>query len=1198
MAKLRSLNELVKFNSSFRNAINLYLNLNKEDKILSYIPTTSSIKILNEYLQSIDERNNLASLLIGPYGKGKSHLLLVLMAIATLERNKENKAIIDNLIAKIEPLENVGKKSIELIQKVWNKKKYLPVIVMASQGDLNQAFLYALHEALKRDGKEDLVPDTYYSMAEERILDWKENYTDTYELFEDYLKEYERTADEFIAELRHYSKEMLDVFKKIYPKLTSGSDFNPLAASEVTPLYKSVCEKLCYDYDYSGIYIIFDEFSKFIEGQDKLYTGNNMLILQEICELANESKQIYITMVTHKSIKEYGKYLSQEVINAFTGIEGRIAERYFVTSSKNNYELIQNAILKNVELMNEVPQYQMYLGEEAVDKYYDLPPFKTNFKREDFERIILRGCYPLNPITAYLLLNVSEKVAQNERTLFTFISKDEPYSMARYVKLHNDTQPWSIGADLIYDYFSGLFKKDVTNEFIHREWLSAEYAISKCNSEEQKKMVKALAIVLIVNKEEEIPASDRKLQLAVNYVGGEEVLKQLEELKIIYMKHSTNSYVFKTRAGSELRKEIKRQKEIKGSNINIPKILLDVTGDYYIIPKKYNTEHSMTRYFRHEFMCVDDFLNIHDANAFFEKKENADGKMISLFSFNDKIRDKEIKGQLKKFCDERLIVRYSTIPFLLFEQAKEYEVIQELKENNIFFDDNEILLREIPLMLEDLASQLMDAVSKMYENRENYSVYYVAGKRVVEEKSDSAETAVNICCEKIYNRTPIINNEMINRQEINTGATKKARKTIIEAILNHKDNEDFYSGTNQEATVYRALFKNTGILAGKPDANINEVMEIMNGFVEDCAVERLSFDILFVRLTAAPYGMRRGVIPLYWSYVLANRMEDIIIYFYKKEVELTADIVLNMCENPSDYFLFVSKEEIEKEKYIKNLQKCFRVQENLNLTDFRINDILICMQRWFRALPQVTRNINIVEDYKYATGISIYLTKIRALLQRADANPYEIIFENIPASLESVGDYGLTFDRLEKCKLAFDRYYDWILEKAVDCTYAVFGCNNNGDLYHLLKEWYERQSNVAKKELQGNDITTLMNYIERLEIYDDLEITRNLVRIVMGVYVENWSGDAGEDYIIAFKQLKEKIESIKDNKGGGEYSLIFTSKSGSVHERRYTPVDENVAPVLRNTLEDVLEEFDDLSVNDRVAILLEMIEKTITRRIL
>ena len=1194
MAKLKSLNELVEFNSEFRNAINLYLNLNCESKILSYIPTTSSIKILNEYLESIDKEKDLATLLIGPYGKGKSHLLLVLLAIATLERNEKNQTIIEKLIEKVKRLEDVGEESANLILNVWNKKKYLPVIISGSQGDLNQAFLYALHEALKRDDKVELIPDTYYSIAEKRIIDWKENYNETYKSYEKYLKKYGKTAEESLAELKQFSKEMLDIFKEIYPKITSGSEFNPLAASEVLPLYKSVSEKLCNDYDYSGIYIVFDEFSKFIEGQDKLYTGNNMKLLQDICELASESKKVFLTMVTHKSIKEYGKYLPQEVINGFMGIEGRIQERYFITSSKNNYELIQNAILKDGKLLKDIPQYHFCLGEETSDKYFRLPPFATNFDKVTFEKIILRGCYPLNPVTAYLLLNISEKVAQNERTLFTFISKDEPNSMARYVTLHTEKQPWSIGADLVYDYFSNLFKKDVTNEFIHREWLNAEYAISKCTSEEQRKMIKALAVILIVNKEEEMPANDIVLQLATNLIDGTEVIQQLDNQKLIYKKGYTNCYAFKTRAGSELKKEINKQREIKGNHINIAKVLLDVTGDYYIIPKKYNTEHRMTRYFQHEFMNVEDFYNIQDINVLLDDLKKADGKLISLYSLKDEMDIEEIKTKLRAFANGRLIVRYSKKPFVKTDVARDFEIIQELKKDNTFFDDNEILFREIPLMLEDLTDQLAYVVSEMYENKEDAGILYCPEKKVIFLESGKEEEAVSVCCEKVYCKTPIVNNEMINRQDINTGATKKARRTIIETILNHMDDEEFYIGTSQEATIYRALFKNTNVLEGTVKGGLKEVLDLMNSFVEDCSSEKMSFEILTEKLVSAPYGMRRGVIPLYWSYILSKRNEDIVIYFDKKEVRLTADIILNMCEKPEDYYLFVSKEDVEKERYIKNLQECFFVEENLNLTDFRINDILICMQRWFRALPQVTRNINTVDGYEYANGVEKYLKKLRILLQKVDVNPYEMIFENIPDALESIGNYNVTFERISQCKKAFDKYYYWILDKAVNCTYTTFGSDNDGDLHHLLKEWYRKQSNVAKRELQNSKITKFMNYIERLSIYDDAEITSNLVKIVTGVYIENWGEDACDSYVPELKSIITEVESIKDDEKRGEYILRFKGKTGIDYDRLYTPVDESFTPVLRNTLEDTLEEFNDLSVNDRVAILLEIIEKIIS----
>ena len=47
---------------------------------------------------------------------------------------------------------------------------------------------------------------------------------------------------------------------------------------------------------------------------------------------------------------------------------------------------------------------------------------------------------------------------------------------------------------------------------------------------------------------------------------------------------------------------------------------------------------------------------------------------------------------------------------------------------------------------------------------------------------------------------------MVNRAEIGTAQTKKARLNIVQAILSHTDTPEFYRGSNQEATIYRSLF--------------------------------------------------------------------------------------------------------------------------------------------------------------------------------------------------------------------------------------------------------------------------------------------------------------------------------------------------------------------------------------------------------
>lgn len=715
MAKINSLRDIIQFNSNFKTAINLYLSLNKAEKVLGYIPTKSSVSFLGEYLKAVLENKEQATLLVGPYGKGKSHLLLVLLAVLSMKKTPESESAINELIDNVSKTDEVGERVSEYIGQVWDKKRFLPVLITDTTGDLNQAFLYGLNDALKRDGLLDLAPETYYSIALDRIDDWEQNYFETYKMFERELTQNGMSIAELKTDLKQYSQKTLILFKEIYPKVTAGSEFNPMALADALPLYKSVSEKLVDEYGYSGIYIVFDEFSKFIEGQNNIAAGTNMHLLQSMCELATDSKnaQVFITMVAHKSIKEYGKYLSRDLINLFTGIEGRIIEKYFVTSSKNNYELIKNAIVKDDSKLLNIPHYEKYLGKEKFKEFYSLPAFRSGFDETEFKNVIFNGCYPLNPIAAYLLLNISEKVAQNERTLFTFISNDEPHSMARFVSEHTLDKEWSIGADLIYEYFSALFKKDVVNEFIHNIWLSAEYAIDKCDTEDQRKIVKALAVILIVNKEDEIPATEKYLKLCINASDPEQALMELKKKEFIYKKNSTDSYVFKTRAGSELKAEIKRQRELKGENVNYSKVLLDVTGNYFIIPRKYNTVKMMTRYFTNEFMSVDDFLNITSSTALLDN--TLDGKVITLYSFS-RIKQEAVKQHLLELAEKRLVVICPKKGLKAKKQLKDYEIISDLKGNQVFTNNNEILKRELPLLLDDLTTELEIIIGDVYED--------------------------------------------------------------------------------------------------------------------------------------------------------------------------------------------------------------------------------------------------------------------------------------------------------------------------------------------------------------------------------------------------------------------------------------------------------------------------------------------------
>lgn len=1022
------LRDYVKFNSDFRDSVNLYLDLNKEDKIKSYIPTKSSVDILEQYLDAVLDNKQHSTLLIGPYGKGKSHLLLMLLAALTLENNPKNDDLMHELENKIKKVNaDVQKK----VAKAYGQKKYLPVLIMSTQGDLNQAFLVGLNEALKREKLTSITPDTFYTYAVTTINRWKKEYPDTYNSFSELLKEQKMSVSRLTSALKNCDENALNIFKKIYPTLTSGSEFNPLVGSEVLPMYKNIADKLVEEYGYSGIYIVFDEFSKYIEGQDKKAVGNNMKLLQDMCELANASKnaKIFITMVAHKSIKEYGKFLSVDIINSFTGIEGRIKEVLFVTSSKNNYELIQNAIEKEESYL-QAPQVARYISNEAIDAAYKLPAF-SEFTRQDFENIVVKGCYPLSPITAYLLLNVSEKVAQNERTLFTFISKDEQFSVTHMVKTMSDNRNWIIDADLVYDYFKSLFKKDVTNEFVHNEWLNAEYAIGIASDVNQKKMLKCLAIINIVNKPDELAADEQGLYIASGVPDPEATLMGLCAKGLIYKKGSNNCYVFKTRATSELKTEIKKRMNVKGAKANYNQVLSAVSDTHYILPKHYNLEYSMTRYFHYEYMSVEEFLSINELGVILENKKVCDGKVIVLYSTDEVDYTEEINSKIRECLCKKIIVVYSRKTMTLQDKMLEYEVLQEIKADTVFFasEENKVLLKEIPVIEDDLYREIYAYIDTAFEDINERVIFYISNEEVMKVCNRRISDVVDEVCYQVYPDALSVNNEMINKENITTSPIKKARKTIIDRLIYGEDCTDYYSGTSAEATIFRALFVGTGIITEDYARNAKEVIGVFNSFIDSACDVKQPLSILVDKLVNEPIGMRRGIIPVYLAYALSLRKEDIVIYFDTKEMELNADIILNMCDSPDDYYIFISMEDMKKEQYLSGLCKLFGVKETNNKSESRLQNILVSMQRWFRALPQVTKNIKKQDEYFDNDIISRAFPKVKGLLQSVEANPYEVLLVEIPKAFKCENDYVKLIDDLMLLKSKLNGYFEWITKK-------------------------------------------------------------------------------------------------------------------------------------------------------------------------
>ena len=177
------LKDLVKIDKRFENSVNLYLDLDNREKIDNYVYTRSSQRIIDYYIDNVNKDREHATMLIGPYGKGKSHTLLVL-----------------------------------------------------------------LDKLRHREGLDSITPDSYYSEAVKKIEQWKDSFPDAYSHFAGELQKNGCNGKTLQLGLEKNQKEALDLFRRIYPIVTNGSEFNPIIVLETVRIYEQIKDTLARDY--------------------------------------------------------------------------------------------------------------------------------------------------------------------------------------------------------------------------------------------------------------------------------------------------------------------------------------------------------------------------------------------------------------------------------------------------------------------------------------------------------------------------------------------------------------------------------------------------------------------------------------------------------------------------------------------------------------------------------------------------------------------------------------------------------------------------------------------------------------------------------------------------------------------------------------------------------------------------------------
>lgn len=1160
--------DLIEVNENFQYSVNLQFDINNISKLKEYIPTKDGCELLKSYINSILKGKNRATTLIGPYGKGKSHLLLVLITLLD-DYLEEDIVFIDKFIEKIKSIDNDLYSMIKQIRS--EKKKIMPIIINSNYGDLNQAFLIALSEALERENLSDIIVNTYFDVALKVIEKWELNYKDAIQEVKQCLKEYDCNLKELKLGLKNYSEKYYELFKKIYSCVLHGQEFNPLVNSDLIKTYKDMTHEI-QKYGFDGIFIVFDEFSKFLEYVENSHMMKDLKLLQDFAELANrtgKTEQIHISCITHKTMDQYANNIDEDRANAFKTVEGRFKELYFNRSLEQNYEIVSYAIGKK---KNFNDFYKKYFEDNKVT-YLQFKKDNIFKDVENIEKILFKGCFPLNPYTVYSLIGLSEKIAQNERTLFTFLTDDDSNSLKSFIKNPiNFNKLFNI--DKIYDYFRPILKKE-TDSNIKEIWMKSENAINKCKDENEIRIIKAIAVVYMLNETEIFIPDDDTIKNSLNLCDDEfhSAIDTLIEKSIIKRKKITNELDFATIYNREITREIKRLSESDFYNVNIKETLNEIIPLTYSLPRRYNEEYKITRFFANTFMGEKEIHSLKSFKILFEEIY-CDGIIINLIRESRNIYD--LKEYFKNINSDNVVLRIpkNIFPKSIISLLRDYKAIRYLLKK---FADKDEIGNELMLIEKETVEAIQEQIN-IYFSKENIQEYLYKDKS--DKKVNNISSYLSNICFTIYNKTPIINNEMINKRDL-SAPIKKARNIVIETILNN-DKGLIKSKTSAEATIYKAIVE-------KKDS-LKDTLNIINKFIAESENDKISFEKVYKKLESKPYSIRKGIIPILIAMSLYNYSDIIVIYFMNKEIDLDAENLIKINDNPEKYFIHTEKGTAEKMKYLSSLMNLFGVS-NLDTQRMNLKKLVDTMKRWILSLPRLLREYSIDNNDFFIENRYIV---VKNELLKPDINNNEFIYK-ILSDTFNTDSYTTIVNEIKKMKKIFD---DFIVEYSNDLiikTKEIINKNFKGSLTSLLKELYEKNNLNESLTIYDVSTTNFIDYIKNLTSHDENAVIEKLAKIITGYYIEDWQPSDYNNYKNGLINIIKNIKSTNTvTKDKTNRILLY---DGTEKLEKYVASDDEISAIgntMKNNIEEIMNEYgDSLTQQEKISILVNIIKKYI-----
>ena len=1044
-----SLRNKIIVNTYYTRSVNLERDAGSIEVVSAYIPTSRAVRTLERIAETfLRKAGPRAWSLIGPYGSGKSSFAVFLSQLLAgdTEGGKTARKVLR---------EDNRSLAAKFANETRGSEGYLKVLITGSPEPLTKRLVAGLYEAA--------------------LVYW--------------------------GARRGPNNAIVDELKKAKRKQT-------LSLTEAIDLIERLQEELAKSTGNScrGILLVIDELGKFLEYEARHYGANDIYLLQILAEHALKEHPVnfLVFVLLHQSFEQYAKGLSENLKAEWSKVQGRFEDVPFLESMEQVLRVVSAALEHN---FTKEEDRKLTSRVRSIVKAFQAEKAMPGALKEAEAISLFRSCYPFHPVSALLLPWLCQKVAQNERTLFSYLSSHEEFGLQHLLDELKKVGDW-IYPHHIYDYFIRNQPATLGDSLMHRRWSEVITAVERLGdgTSGDEALLKTIGVLNIIGSRAGFKASNLLLELcAPTRKEAKDAIRSLKKQSAItYRRFNGEHRVWQ---GSDFDLEEALEEEIgKLGNFNLAEELNNKQCVLPVIARKYTIQNGALRYFTPRFI---------DAISATGSSGNRGEPELLICLAND--RD-DIDLLRKVAVSHHSPLNLFTLCLNgghLYQATVEVKGLENVEANCQELNSDPVAKREFRDRLIAARMQQKLLLQGLIENPSNNDWYWEGKRQVIQTRRGLQETLSKIL-EKAYSKAPEFHNELINRN-VPSSQAAAGRNRLLFAMLSHQDKTDLgIKKFPPEKAMYRALLKANGLhrgdrlnkwrLASPPkSSSVYPVWQRIVEFLETTEKESKSFAELSADLKQPPYGVKEGVLPVLYTAVLLVHEHELAVYENRRYVPyLDEELLERFVKKPDEFAVQLFRIEGLRvsicEQYSKALLGGKKLNRQRTVLDF--------------AKP-LAKFINNLEEYTKKTKSSDLSATAKAIRDAFNLakSPEQLLFIDLPTalgynpeSLESGDDSELQgfavklMDGLRELKMCFEN----MLIKQKGLLIQAFHENRQLSLEEIHNRFSGRYKGLEQHTVDVDGLKAFINRLTKTDCEPD-EWLKNLLAFLGQKPVEKWT---------------------------------------------------------------------------------------------